>query len=81
MWHKQASVNRWIGKQVKKILLETFKTPWMKFKRSKVFLKELIFSQMLLKDFVEIFQNAYREKYTFQWHLPEKWHFTWKWRQ
>ena len=47
MWHKQASVNRWIGKQVKKILLETFKTPWMKFQGSKVFLKELIFSQML----------------------------------
>ena len=29
------------------------------------------FSQVLLKDFVETFQNAYWEKYTFQWHLPD----------
>ena len=27
--------------------------------------------QLLLKDFAEISQNAYREKYTFQWHLSE----------
>ena len=29
------------------------------------------FSQALIKDFDETFQNAYWEKYTFQWHLPE----------
>ena len=33
--------------------------------------KDSTFWQVLLKDFVETFQNAYWEKYTFLWYFPE----------
>ena len=38
---------------------------------SKGFLKIQLFHRYFKKDFVEKFQNAYWEKYTFQWHLSE----------
>ena len=33
--------------------------------------KDSAFSQVLLKYFAETFQNAYWDKYTFQWHSSE----------
>ena len=33
--------------------------------------KDSTFPQVPLKDFANIVQKAYLEKYTFQWHLPE----------
>ena len=38
--------------------------------QQKIF-KDSAFSQVLLKDFAQTLQNAYWEKYTFQWHLAE----------
>ena len=55
----------------KKILLEILKIACEEvYVQQKIF-KDSTFSQLLLKDFAETFQNAYWEKYIFQWHLPE----------
>ena len=65
IWYKQASVNR-----LEKSYWKPQKPLVKKFVYSKAF-KDSAFSQVLLKNFAEIFQNSYWEKYTFHWHLPE----------
>ena len=56
---------------MKKILLETLKITSEKVHIKQRFFKDSTFSQVLLKNFAETLQNAYGEKYNFQWHLPK----------
>ena len=46
-------------KQVRKILLENLKATCEEVHLQQSFFKVLTFSQVLLKDFAEIFQNSY----------------------
>ena len=54
-------MNRQIGEKILKIL----KIICEKAHVQEKFFKDSNFSKVLLKDFAETFQNAYREKYTF----------------
>ena len=56
--HEQASVNRWIGKQVKKNPPGNLKNE-KKVHVQERFFEDSNFSKVLLKDFAETFQNAY----------------------
>ena len=53
--HKQASVNKWISKQMKKILLETLKITCEEVQVQQRIFKDITFSQVLLKNFAETF--------------------------
>ena len=58
--HKQTAVNKWVRKQVKKkIQPEILKiTCEESYVQERIF-KDSTFSQVLLKDFTETFQNTY----------------------
>ena len=57
--HKQAAINKWIMKQVRKKILAILKISSQDVYMQQRIFKNSTFLQVLLKDFAETFQNAY----------------------